>query len=159
VDLDGVLVDSHPSHIRAWRRLLAKFARRMSKSDLELVRDGRRKEEMLRYFLGNLSDDQVHAYSRLKDKFFRDEMHAIKAIEGVRGLLGQLGLDGIPMAVASCGGGVRVRQTLGRLRLGHYFTAVVTGDDVATGKPDPEIFRKAAARMRVRPADSIAFED
>src|SRR5215471_14718484 len=89
-DLDGVLVDSHPSHIRAWRKSLARFGKRMSKADLEVVRDGRRKEEMLRYFLGNLSDDQLRTYSRLKDELFREEMHGVKATAGVRALLGQL---------------------------------------------------------------------
>jgi beta-phosphoglucomutase-like phosphatase (HAD superfamily) len=36
---------------------------------------------------------------------------------------------------------------------------VVTGDEVANGKPDPAIFSKAAEKLQVSPADSLAFED
>jgi len=158
-DLDGVLVDSHPSHIRAWRKLLALFGKQMSESDLRLVRDGRRKEEMLRYFLGDLTHDQVWTYSLLKDELFREEMRTITTTTGVHELLGELWQEGVPMAVASCGGRARVHETLEILRLKHYFATVASGDDVIAGKPHPEIFLKVANQMKVRPDEAVVFED
>src|SRR5262249_28261910 len=111
-DLDGVLVDSHPSHIRVWRKLLAIFGKQMSEADLRLVRDGRKKEEMLRHFLGALTDDEVRTYSLLKDAFSRQEIRTITTTAGVRELLAELLRERISIAVASCGGKARVHHTL-----------------------------------------------
>jgi HAD superfamily hydrolase (TIGR01509 family) len=158
-DLDGVLVDSHPSHIRVWKKLLAIVDKQMSEADLWLLRDGRKKEDMLRHFLGALTDDEVRTYSVLKDAFSREEIHTITTTPGVRELLAELFREGLPIAVASCGGRARVHQTLEALRLKHYVTNVATGDDVTAGKPDPEIFLNVANQMKVRPAEAVVFED
>jgi beta-phosphoglucomutase len=158
-DMDGVLVDSHPSHMTAWRKFLLLHGRQMTESDIELVRSGRKKEEILRCFLGELASDQLRACTQEKEALFQEEMGNTIAIAGVQEVLCELGRAGVPMAVASCGGRQRVHRSLDLLQFTHYFRTIVTGDDVTRGKPDPEIYRKAAAQLRVRPADSLVFED
>ena len=158
-DMDGVLVDSHPSHMTAWRKLLHLHGKQMTESGFELVRSGSKKEEILRWFLGDLTSDQIQLCSQEKDAFFWEEMENITAITGVRELLHELNRAAVPLAVASCGSGARVQQTLKLLQIRHYFPVVVTGDDVSRGKPDPSIYRSAAAQLRVQPAESLVFED
>lgn len=158
-DMDGVLVDSHPSHTMAWRKLLLLHGKQMMESHVELVRSGRKKEELLQWFLGDLTSDQIHACSQEKNAFFQEQMGNLAAIAGVQELLPELSQAAVPMAVASCGGRARVYRILELLQINQHFRLVITGDDVTQGKPDPEIFLKAAEQLSVRPAESLVFED
>lgn len=158
-DMDGVVVDSHEAHIRTWKKLLLSLGKSVTDADLSFVRQGRKRREILRFFLGEIPDDQVKAHCHVKDLLFRNEMQGIKMIPGVLELLEDLKRAGVPVALATCGGGLRVHHLLLRLRIREYFAAVVTGDEVTFGKPDPEIFHKAAWQMHVHPAESLVFED
>jgi beta-phosphoglucomutase len=157
--MDGVVVDSHAAHIRTWKAFLLSLGKSVTDADLNFVRQGRKRQEILRFFLGELPDDQIQAHCHVKDVLFRNEVQGIKTLPGVRELLEDLKRAGVPIALASCGGSARVHHLLSRLRLREYFTAVVTGDEVTFGKPDPEIFHKAVRQMHVHPAESIVFED
>lgn len=158
-DLDGVVVDSHAAHIRTWKTLLLSLGKSVADVDLNFVRQGRKKQEILRFFLGELPEDQVQAHCHVKDLLFRKEAEGIKMLPGVQELLEDLKRAGVPIALASCGGSARIHHILSRLRIREYFTVVVTGDEVKFGKPDPEIFHKAVRQMNVHPAESIVFED
>lgn len=158
-DMDGVIVDSHAAHIRTWKQFLLSVGKSVTEADLEFVRQGRKRQDILRYFLGDLEASQVQALYHRKDLLFRNEADNIDVIPGVRGLLEELTDAGVPTGLASCGSRARVHHLLSRLQLRKHFTAVVTGDEVKLGKPDPEIFYKAAAQMHVHPAESIVFED
>lgn len=158
-DLDGVIVDSHPAHLRAWRKLLASVGKPATESELEIVFDGRKKEEILRHFLGDLGSSELQTYSHQKDLFFKEEARDVNAIAGVGELLKQLNRAGLPTAVASSGSGKRVYNILDLIELRRYFTTVVTGDEVANGKPDPAVFFKVAEELQVESANSLVFED
>jgi beta-phosphoglucomutase len=158
-DMDGVVVDSHPSHMRVWRKFLLSKGRSVTDAELEFIRDGRKKAEILRYFFGDLTDDQVQAYGDEKDRLFQEEVQNLQMIAGVQQLLDELQSTGIPIALASSGSSRRVHNILDSLRLRDYFATVVTGDDVAIGKPHPAIFRKAAEQLQIQPFESLVFED
>jgi beta-phosphoglucomutase-like phosphatase (HAD superfamily) len=64
---------------------------------------------------------------------------------------------GIPLALATSSGPALVRERLGVLL--PAFAAVVTRADVARGKPHPDLYLEAAARLGVPPADCLAVED
>jgi beta-phosphoglucomutase len=158
-DMDGVIVDSHAAHLRTWKRLLLSLDKPVSDGDLEFVREGRKKDEILRHFLGDLKDEQLQALGRMKDLLFQNEVENVKPVPGSQLLLEDLKCAGVPTALASCGSTKRVHDLLSHLRLSSYFMGVVTGDEVAIGKPHPEIFHMAAQRLRAHPAESVVFED
>ena len=158
-DLDGVIVDSHPAHVRAWNKFLLSVGKSVTQTELEFVRDGRKKEDILRHFLGDLDGCEIRAYSHKKDLFFSKEVKGVNTVAGIGELLTELSRAGLPAAVASSGSSERVHYILDLVGLRQYFAAVVTGDEVAKGKPDPAVFCKAAERLRVAPGDSLAFED
>ncbi|HWZ46030.1 MAG TPA: HAD family phosphatase [Candidatus Saccharimonadales bacterium] len=158
-DLDGVVADSHPAHIKVWKELLASIDREVMNTDLQVVRDGRKKEDMLRYFFGDLTAGEIRDYGAEKDRLFTKEMPSITAVAGVRELLCELTRAAIPIGLASSGGSVRVHHLLDQLGLSSLFTAVVTGDEVAIGKPHPEIFRKAADQLGLPAHELLVFED
>src|ERR1700758_3891223 len=71
-DMDGVLIDSHPVHRSAWRKFLTSIGRRTTDTELEFILDGRKREEILRYFLGDLPPEQIEEYGIRKDKMLRE---------------------------------------------------------------------------------------
>ena len=158
-DMDGVIVDSHPVHKRTWRKFLELLGKEIDEEHLNFIMEGRKRDEILRYFLGELSDEQVRALGHRKEQLFREESADMKAIEGLREFLQQLSEAEIRLAVASSGSNGRVNYVLDLLDLRHYFQAIVTGDQVTYGKPDPTIFRVACDHLRVQPSETLVFED
>jgi len=158
-DMDGVIVDSHPIHIRAWKRLLNSIDIVVKENDLDIVRDGKTKEEILRHFVPGLSARDISAYGELKDDLYREEAAELRLIRGVKRLLNELRWAGISTAVASSGSCWRVHQTLNTLRLRDYFAVVVTAGECVTGKSDSSIFVETAKRLQVRCEGVLVFED
>lgn len=66
---------------------------------------------------------------------------------------------GLPRAVATSSGPDFAADVLGRIGLRDRFAFVLTSADVVKGKPDPEIYRTAAARLGIAPATMLVFED
>src|ERR1035441_10771081 len=69
-DLDGVIVDSHPLHKRAWRGFLVSVGKQVSESDLDFILEGRRRRDILIHFFGELSEIEIQEYGSKKDEFF-----------------------------------------------------------------------------------------
>ena len=158
-DLDGVVVHSHPAHIRCWKTVLQRLGRTTTDEELDFVREGRRRDEILRHFLGELSESEMKACGEQKDFLFRQECASLQTITGIEGFLDSLRLDGITAAVASSGSIGRVHHILEALGLKNFFVAIVTGDDVCRGKPNPEIFQRAVDQLSCDPEEAIVFED
>src|SRR5271157_130566 len=158
-DFDGVIVDSHPVHKRAWRRFLESVGRTASEEELQFVLDGRKRDDILRHFMGELSADQIVEYGRLKEQFFRDETAHVQPIGGLLRFLEDLEHEQLALAIASSGSGSRVNFLLERLDLKKRFRVVITADEVEQGKPDPAIFLMAAEHLGIDPPDLMAFED
>ena len=158
-DLDGVLVDSHPVHLRAWKALFASLDRHFSENELQFILEGHKREEILRHFLGHLSEEQIKEYGARKEALVQVSAHEIETLSGVLEFLDEIHGAGLPMGVASSASRPRVVSTLERLQLKQYFSAVMTGSDVAKGKPDPAIFCRAAEAMGVSPSGILVCED
>jgi len=158
-DMDGVIIDSHPAHREAWRVFLRSLGRTVSDAELDFVLDGRKRSEILRHFLGALSEDEIREYGEQKDKFFRQQSLEISLIPGVIELLTQLRKAGIATAVATSASENRTRRVLDQLQLARKFDAVVSGSDVARGKPDPAIYRVTCQKLGTSPRCAVAIED
>ncbi len=158
-DMDGVVIDSHPAHRSAWKSFLEGVGRSTTDRELDFILDGRKREEILEYFLGKLDSAQIAEYGRRKDELLRSHANRLEPMTGVVEFLDLLRNSGVRMALATSAGRLRACGTLEELGLAHYFETVVTGDEVAAGKPDPAIYRLAAARMQEAPDCLLAVED
>jgi len=78
---------------------------------------------------------------------------------GALPLLQALHAAGIPCAVASSSSVDEIRHRLGHVDVLKFFRSIAGGNEVTHGKPDPALYRLAAARLGVAPEDCIAFED
>jgi HAD superfamily hydrolase (TIGR01509 family) len=158
-DMDGVIIDSHPIHKRAWRKFLTDVGRPVSEADLDFVLNGAKREEILTHFLGPLSKRQIAEYGRQKDTIFLKEAEHISTIRGLKEFLSELSAARIVRAVATSASQLRTERILEKLKLDRQFAAIVTGDDVPRGKPDPAIFQLVAERLGIAPGHLAVIED
>src|SRR5258708_19381496 len=159
LDLDGVIVDSHPAHLTAWKTLLSSLGKQASDHELDFVLEGHKREDILRHFLGDLTEEQLEDYGARKETLFRESFRAVQTINGFWEFLEQVDTAGLPMALASSASRSRVTYTLEHLELTERFQVVVTGSDVAKGKPDPALFNLAAEGIGVDPSRILVCED
>jgi HAD superfamily hydrolase (TIGR01509 family) len=158
-DMDGVLIDSHPTHRAAWLEFLLSVGITPSTPELDFILEGRTRTEILHHFLGERPETELQEYGRRKDEIFRRLERDIKLAPGVREFLVQLERLGIRRAIATSASEIRTASTIERLGLGGFFDAVVTAADVRAGKPDPEVYQIACSRMNVAPQFALAFDD
>lgn len=158
-DLDGVIVDSHPAHKLAWKTFFASIGKTVSEEDLSFVLEGRKREDILRHFLGDLSEEQVKHYGAKKEALFRGSAEDLKTIKGLPDFLERLEKASLPFALASSASRHRAEYMLDALALKQRFRVIVTGDDVVKGKPDPAIFRLAALGLGLEPEHVLVCED
>jgi HAD superfamily hydrolase (TIGR01509 family) len=158
-DMDGVIIDSHPAHRRAWQQFLASVGRKVSEQKLDFILEGRKRQDILRHFLGELSDSELLKYGKQKDEFFQRMTDEVLPVAGVTEFLKELEQLGMPTALATSASRRRTLLTLQKLNLEGQFHAVVTGDDVVEGKPDPAIYQMAAGALSLPVEDLLALED
>ena len=158
-DLDGVIIDSHAAHRVAWRKFLQGLGLEVSESELNFILDGRKRRDILRHFLGNISEEELLHHGRCKDRIFHEMQADVPPVPGVFALIHELRRQGIAIALASSASKSRALSTLARLNIADCFGVTITADDVATGKPDPASYALAAQRMDEQPGSLLAVED
>jgi beta-phosphoglucomutase len=160
-DMDGVLIDSYRAHFESWRRVAAEngrdytevqFAAGFGRTSREVIADQWQGEP--------LSNEQIAKIDERKEWLFREIVgRDFPAMSGAVELIESLVQAGFRIAVGSSGPGENVRLAIERLGIGGRLSAIVTGNDVKRGKPDPQVFLIAAERMRVPPARCVVVED
>lgn len=158
-DLDGVVADSHPAHKQAWSELLSSLGRTISPEQLEYVVEGRKRDEILRHFVGALSEEHIREYGRRKDSLFKKYSSDLKLVPGVREFIQEAHSANIAIGLASSAGRNRVESNLRQLGIADYFQVAITGDDVVQGKPDPALFIKAAEGLNIPREGVLVCED
>jgi beta-phosphoglucomutase len=157
-DMDGVLVDSYAAHLRSWRALAHEEGLPFSEADFVRSFGRTSREAIPSYWPGRAS--QAARLDARKEALYRAEIAVdFPAMDGARELVRSLHAAGFALAVASSGPSGNVELVLERMDVGSCFGAVVTGRDVARGKPDPQVFLVAAARLGTPPHRCVVVED
>jgi len=160
-DMDGVLVDSNPFHLRKWIDLFQAHGIPFDEQELPKIVLGPPNEVTFRrYWRQDLSPEQMAELSEELEANFRREIapHA-RTFPGVRRFIEECHAQQITMAVASAAIAKNVTFLIATLGLREYFREVLTGDEISHPKPDPEIYLKTAAKLGVDPAACAVFED
>ncbi len=159
-DMDGVIVDSNPTHRRAWEL----FNRRYGLETTEAMHQrmyGKHNSDIVRdYFGPDLDDAEVAARGAAKEALYRELAGAgieQMLVPGVRAFLEEHRAR--PMGVGSNAEPANVEFVLERSGLRPFFRTVVDGHQVRRPKPDPEVFLLVAERLGAAPANCIVFED
>ncbi|MBC7267728.1 MAG: HAD family phosphatase [Streptomyces sp.] len=154
-DWDGTVVDSQPMNYRC-------LAKALGSHGVVL------REEWYRARLGTSVDgllDELGAKVSLADVLTRCEqlisqdLESLQTFPTVVGWAEEAHAAGVPCAVASGGGGAVVRAGIASTGLSHLFDVVVTRENVARGKPAPDLFLEAARKIGVPPERCLVIED
>lgn len=160
-DLDGTLVDSEPNYYEAGRRTLAEYGvadftwadheAYVGISTRETVADWKRRYG-LRATVGELLAVKNRHYLGIART-------SARAYPEMRKFVELLADEGVPMAVASGSSPEAIGTILARTGLDAHLRTVVSADEVARGKPAPDVFLEAARRLRAEPARCVVLED
>lgn len=159
-DMDGVLVHSNPAHKKALQIFCDKYDKDVTESYLRNKLYGRTNKEWIPELFGDINTEELQKLEEEKEQLFRElfvpEEHVVK---GLYTFLDDAKAQDIPMAVATSAPGINARYILSRLSIEDYFAAILDSSHVTAGKPDPEIYIKAAKSLDKRPEACIVFED
>ena len=160
-DMDGTMVDNMAIHNQTWLDYLTEVGAQPDPQTFNDRTAGKTTPEIIRLFLGqNLSEAEIRDHSAEKELRYRQGFRlGAKPIPGLKELLQAARSKGIMLGVATSAPPENVRVVLESLDLIDFFDAVVNGEEIKKGKPDPEIFLTAAERLQTPPARCLVFED
>ncbi len=160
-DMDGVLVDSHAVHFEAWRQIVRqelgfeldreRFNPMFGWSDAEILAE---------LADGSLSPERVQAISEAKEaRYMALTPGRLRPFPGALELVRACDAAGWRQAIATSGPFQNLEIVLRLFNLRPWIRTWACKEDVARGKPDPEVFSVAARRLGIAPARCVVIED
>ncbi|HEY3388377.1 MAG TPA: HAD family phosphatase [Prolixibacteraceae bacterium] len=161
-DMDGVLIDSEPIHIKIENKLFAELGINVT-------------EAVHRSYMG-ASNEYMYSDLRLRfnlkesvgelmerDDLFRSDyfsrLETIPLNDGLISLLEEMKSTGLKLAVATSSSPDIVNILLNKCEIASFFEAVVTTSEAGKSKPYPDVYLLAAQKIGVSPQNCIVFED
>ncbi len=161
--MDGVLVDSEPIYDQHQQEYLSELSIDLSLLSTPMLYRGMTSKVMWtrlkeKYELEEEIEELVlRARTRYLEYLYT--LPEIPIVPGVRELIQALRANGYVLAVGSSSNPARIELFLRLLNLTDEFDAIVSGNDVMHGKPDPEVFLLAAKKLGVDPQYCVVIED
>jgi HAD superfamily hydrolase (TIGR01509 family) len=156
--MDGVLVDGEPLHFECVNELLAAEGKSISLDQYKPYMGTKTGwTDMITDF--ELRHPREHYSPIYRDLVLARYRDRSEPLPGALSLVTALRMGGQRLAVASSSIRLWVEACLQKIGLGDAFEVLVTGDEVQHGKPDPEIYLRAAEKLGVAPQECLAFED
>lgn len=160
-DMDGVIVHTNPYHKKAFKIFLDKHDISISDHDLKEHVYGRTNKEIFPYIFGDkYTEEKGKEWADEKEAMFRDlYKEDVEPVLGLIDFLDELQRRKIKAAVGTSAPVENLDFIMDSLDLRHYFDAFLHSAHVSKGKPDPEIYLKAAEQLNVDPDSCVVFED
>ncbi|MCW3078790.1 HAD family phosphatase [Segetibacter sp.] len=159
-DMDGVIVDSNPYHKLAFEAFLKRHDVFLTDDELKRHVYGRTNQEIMRFiFKDNFSEARSEIWADEKEALFRELYKEVSPVKGLVSFLQTLKAKDVKTAVGTSAPKINLYFILEKIHLIHYFDTLLHSADVLFGKPNPEIYLKAAARLQIEPKNCIVIED
>jgi beta-phosphoglucomutase family hydrolase len=159
-DMDGVLAETENVHIEAEKQTMLKYGVQITEDELHRY-TGTTAKQMFTQLIAKYKLDTTfkrifNEKEKIMFKLLEMDTHPVK---GVIELLHKLKEKHVKLAVASSSHRRLVQYVLRKLEITKLFDSIITAEDVAHGKPNPEIFLKSAKMLKVKPAECLVVED
>lgn len=160
-DMDGVIVHTNPYHKKAFKIFLEKHNVSLTDEELKEHVYGRTNAEIFPYiFKDEYTEEKGEEWANEKESLFRElYKNDAKPVPGLVNFLEELKKGGIKSAVGTSAPVENLDFIMEALDLRKYFDAFLHSADVSEGKPNPEIYLKAADRLNTNPDSCVVFED
>ena len=162
-DLDGVIVDTAVYHFQAWRRLANELGFDFTEHQNEQLKGISRMESLeliLNWGGVTLTAEEKEAWATKKNQWYLDlvmQMTPKEVLPGVPDFLTALRANGIKIALGSASKNSKL--ILERIQMLDYFDAIIDGNNITKGKPDPQVFLMGAEATGAQPSECVVFED
>ncbi|MCC5831551.1 MAG: HAD family phosphatase [Chlamydiales bacterium] len=159
-DNDGVLIDSSELHWQSWVLLMKE------EPELEMNRKeftngfGKRNDLILEELVPHIPKEKRTQWARRKEELFRQCARGkVELLAGIESFLKEVDRAAIPHIIASSTPTENLEMYISSTVLGNYFQHYLSAEEVAHGKPAPDIFIAAADRLGFAPSECVVFED
>lgn len=159
-DMDGVVVDNHKFHFKAWMEFSKKYKFPL---DAQIYRDtynGKTNADLFQMIFGKITQEEIQNYGAEKEHLYQTlYKQEMKPHKGILEFFQYLKSKQVKLALGTSAPTMNVNFTLDNLNLRSYFDMIIDGSMVTQGKPHPEVYELCAKGLELSPKDCIVFED
>lgn len=159
-DMDGTIVNNMDYHYKAWNIFLERHHIFLDAKTFEEKNTGTIDEIIKRIFGNHLSPQQVVELGNEKEGLYRElYKNEVVEIDGFISFIQDAHKKGIKLALATMANVHNTAIVVDALGIRQYFTAIITGENVQHGKPNPAVFFTAMKAMGLTHQEVVIFED
>jgi beta-phosphoglucomutase len=159
-DMDGTMVDNMMTHHRAWQIKLRELGFDWTIEQIKAEVHGINEQIIERLFGDRFTPADRRRISWEKEETYRQVfLSELKLIDGLTDFLATATAQNLPLSIATAAPPENVDFVVDNLGLRPIFKSIIHAQMVEKGKPDPEVFEKAAAAMGVPLKRCLIFED
>lgn len=162
-DVDGTLINTEPLHVKAWDEALteygssldslsSEFLQTMAGKKPAIIAEGMTKELGLDTTSSELLANKTKKFLALVEVSLQAMPGAIESVKRFKAM-------GYALGIGTSLDRSFINSVLDKLGLQNEFDAIVTGDEITRGKPDPETYLLVAMRLGIDSAECLVFED
>ena len=160
-DMDGVVIDNLPYHVDAWLLYCERHGIHLTREIFYKDLNGLNSKDTFEWLLKReISKEEINEFEEEKEQIYRGFYKPFLApAPGLMNFLTLLKAYGIKAALGTSAGSGNIDFILDGLGIRSHFDAVIGGAEVKKGKPDPEIYVRAAGMINVSPENCWVIED
>ncbi len=159
-DMDGVVVDNHQYHFKAWMEFAKKYQFKLDETIYRDQFNGKTNADLFKMIFKTATAEEVTKYALEKESLYQQlYFKDMRVHKGLPDYLDYLKREKIKIALGTSAPTMNVDFVLDTLRLRHYFEVIVDGTMVKLGKPDPEVYQLCVSRLGLSPDVCVVFED
>jgi beta-phosphoglucomutase len=162
-DLDGVIVDTAKYHFQSWQKLAHSIGGELTEKQNQKLKGVSRMASLDKILLWNsieLSEEQKENLAALKNSWYQSKIKQLGPHDGLPGAISFVENAKAMGFKISLGSASKNAPTiLKALQIEHLFDTVIDGNSTSKSKPDPEVFLLGAQALKVKPSQTIVFED
>lgn len=155
--MDGTLLDTQAIAVPAWDHAGEKQGITGMGKLIPYV-SGMAQNDWKRYVVEKYPQIDIEKFSKASRRYIVENT-VVRFMPGAKELLDFLKGNGVKMAIASGSSRATIEHHLSEVGVFDYFDTVVSGYEVARGKPAPDVFLRAAELIGADPKDCFVFED